>query len=90
MESNALELSTNVFPVDFLHELLWFGGLSESLMLLIAFYENHFDSFPRIFSISGSMQLSSSILNISRYGSKGYASVVLGDSEVIFLGEDRM
>ena len=42
--------------------------------------------FHRILSISDSMRLNS-IINLSRYGRKGYATVVLRNFEVAFLGE---
>ena len=46
MQSNALEKSTRFLSSrGSLHELLGFDKLSESMMLWIAFSENHFDSF---------------------------------------------
>ena len=69
----------------FLQEtLLWFDRLSESGMLRITCSKNHFDSFKKF-----SQFLIRYVINMSRYGSKGYTSVVLGNSEVTLLEERK-
>ena len=61
--------------------------LIESATLWIDFSEN----FPKNFlNFRFDTVEKQSILNLSNYKSKGYASVVLGDSEVTFLREGRM
>ena len=88
MESNALAKWTNktVTSVFFLKKiLLWFNRLSNlwycesispkiTLILSKNFLNFWFDVIEK-----------QSIINFSRYGSKSYTSVVLGDSEVTFL-----
>ena len=52
-------------------------------MLLIGFSENHFDFLNFWFDAVEQQR----IINLNRYESKGYATVVLGNYGVTFLGE---
>ena len=84
-------LQIRVSPRGFLHELLLrFDGLSESVMLWICFSENHFDSKNFLNFWFNTVELQS-IINLSRHGSKGYATVeVLAIPMAPFLGKGWM
>ena len=75
--------------LGFLYKLhLWLNRLSESVKLWIDFSENIFFIFLKNFlNFWFDVIEKPSIINLSHYGTKSYALVVLGNSKVTFLGE---
>ena len=66
----------------YLYELLRFDRLLESVMLLIGFSENHFDSSKNILDFWFDAVESQGIINLNHYESKAYTPVILDNSEV--------
>ena len=83
------KLQSIVWPRDFLHELFRrFNGLLEPVMWS-DFSENCFDFSWEFSQFQVRYGWEVSIINLSRYKSKSYASVVRDDSEVTFLSEEE-
>ena len=91
MESNTLhEINKQKCCLEiFLQVILqWFDGKLESVTLWIDLSGNSSESFKNLLNFWSDRIEKQSIMNLSSYSSKSYASVVLSDSEVTFTRED--
>ena len=83
-------IQIKVSPRAFLHELfLKFTELSESMMLWIDFFKNHFDRSKNFINFWFDATEKNNIVNLSRYRSNSDALVVLNCSLLTFLGESE-
>ena len=91
MESNALEKSKNssVTSKFFTHTLSKIQQILRICEVLDLFFESCFDFSLDFFVFGIDTNQKLGIINLISYSSRIYVSIVLSDSEVAFLGEEK-